>query len=389
MKRLNNLYNNIIDIKVIQDMYDKRIKINTKNKKKIERFENNYVSNMIYIKNILKERKYVPGKYNIFLIKEPKIRLIMSQNIIDKIINHVVSKYFLSEVYDKTLIDTNVATRLNKGTNYGIKMLKRYINEIKEEKFYVLKFDISKYFYNIDHDILKKLIRKKIKDKDVLKILDDIINSTNYEYVNKIINCIKEKEINKIKNSNSNYKDKIIKEINNLPIYKKGKGLPIGNMSSQVLAIIYLNELDHFIKEKLKIKYYIRYMDDGIILHKDKEYLKYCLSEIKKILYKYKLELNNKTKIYKSSEGFEFLGFRYYIRNNKLIMKVNNKTKKRFKRKMKIMIKLVNNKKIEVDKFNQVKSSYLGHLNYGNTKKLVRLNIGIKSYDLNTMEYVI
>lgn len=375
MKRLNNLYNEIVDIKVIQDMYDKRIKVNTKNKKKLEKFENNYVSNMIYIKNILNERKYIPGKYNIFLIKEPKVRLIMSQNIIDKIINHVVSKYFLSNVFDKTLIDTNVATLKNKGTCYGIKMLKRYINEIKEEKFYILKFDISKYFYNIDHNILKKLIRNKIKDKDVLNILDNIIDSTNYEYINK--------KINEIKNNSNN------KEINDLPLYKNGKGLPIGNMSSQVLAIIYLNELDHFIKEKLKIKYYIRYMDDGIILHKDKDYLKYCLNEIKRIISKYKLELNNKTKIYKSYEGFEFLGFRYYIKNNKLIMKVNNKTKKRFKRKMKSMMRLVNNKKIEVEKFNQVKCSYLGHLSYGNTKKLIKLNIGIKSYDLNENEYVI
>lgn len=371
MKKLNNFYNSIVDIKIIQDMYDKRVKLNTKNKKKLEKFENNYVSNIIYIKNILNDKKYIPGKYNIFIIKEPKIRLIMSQNVIDKIINHVVSEYFLVNIYDKTLIDTNIATRKNKGTHYGIKLLKKYINEIKNEKFYILKFDISKYFFNLDHEILKKLVRKKIKDKDVLKIIDNIIDSTDSDYVNKTINLLKKKEIEKINNKN----EELIKSINNIPLYKKGKGLPIGNMSSQVLAIMYLNELDHYIKETLKIKYYIRYMDDGILIHKDKGYLKFCLKEIEKIIKKYKLKLNSKTKIYNSHEGFEFLGFRYFIKNNKLIMKVTNRTKRKFKRKIKNMTKLMKENKITKKEFNQVKNSYLGHLNYGKTKKLIKLNI--------------
>ena len=102
MKRINNLYDTIVDIKKIQNMYDHRIRINTKNKGKLEKFENNYVSNMIHIKNILEKKSYIPGKYNIFIIKEPKVRLIMSQNIIDKVINHMVSEYFLVDIYDKT-----------------------------------------------------------------------------------------------------------------------------------------------------------------------------------------------------------------------------------------------------------------------------------------------
>ena len=382
MKKLNNFYNSIVDIKIIQDMYDKRVKLNTKNKKKLEKFENNYVSNMIYIKNILNDKKYIPGKYNIFIIKEPKLRLIMSQNVIDKIINHVVSEYFLVNIYDKTLIDTNIATRKNKGTHYGIKLLKKYINEIKNEKFYILKFDISKYFFNLDHEILKKLVRKKIKDKDVLKIIDNIIDSTDSDYVNKTIKLLKKKEIEKINNKN----EELIKSINNIPLYKKGKGLPIGNMSSQVLAIMYLNELDHYIKENLKIKYYIRYMDDGILIHKDKEYLKFCLKEIEKIIKKYKLELNSKTKIYNSFEGFEFLGFRYFIKNNKLIMKVTNRTKRKFKRKIKNMTKLMKENKITKKEFNQVKNSYLGHLNYGKTKKLIKLNIEKEEQTLEIKE---
>jgi hypothetical protein len=110
MKKINNIYNKIVDVKIIQNMYEKRVKKNTRNKEKLEKFEYNYVSNIIFIKNILENKKYIPGKYNIFIIKEPKIRLIMSQNIIDKLINHIVSEYFLVKVYDSMLIDTNIAT---------------------------------------------------------------------------------------------------------------------------------------------------------------------------------------------------------------------------------------------------------------------------------------
>ena len=113
-------------------------------------------------------------------------------------------------------------------------------------------------------------------------------------------------------------------------------------MTIQIVAISYLNELDHFIKDGLKIKSYVRYMDDGVLIHNDKEYLKYCLKEIEKIICKYMLELNNKTKILSSKEGIEFLGFRFII-SNKTIVKVNNKTKKRFKKKMKLLYEEYNN----------------------------------------------
>lgn len=131
-------------------------------------------------------------------------------------------------------------------------------------------------------------------------------------------------------------------------------------MTSQVIACIYLDELDKYIVNNLKIRGYVRYMDDGILFHQYKEYLKYCLKEIERIVGKYKLELNRKTKIYKSNEEIEFIGFRFLTKNNKIIMKVNNKTKKNFKRN-------INDKN---------KSSYLGHLSYGDCKSLIRSVVG-------------
>jgi len=112
--------------------------------KKTEEKNLNYL--IIENNEVVIKKKFNFTNYNIFLIKEPKYRLIMSQNISDKLINHIISEYFLTDIFDKTLIKENIATRKNKGTHYGIKLLKKYLNELKNKDFYILKFDISKFF---------------------------------------------------------------------------------------------------------------------------------------------------------------------------------------------------------------------------------------------------
>ena len=330
MKRYSNLCN--ISIEDINDVY-KEVRKNVRNKNKIYKFEDYYSLNICKIKEVFDSGKYDIGKYNIFLIREPKYRIIMSQNIFDKFINHIVARKFLY-VLDKVLIDSNIATRKNRGTSLGVKFIRKYLDKLDGD-IYALKFDISKYFYNIDHEVLIDLVKDKIKDKRVIDILVKIINSTDDEYVNECICKLKENEISKVKRSNLNDKEKLkrINEIERIPIYKKGKGLPIGNMTSQILAIFYLNNLDHFIKEKLYIKYYIRYQGDGILLSNDKEYLRYCLGEISNFILDYGLCLNDKTKIINvSKEGLDFLGFRFY----KGYTKIRSKNMKRFKRKIKL-----------------------------------------------------
>ena len=372
MKRYNNLYEKMLDFKVINDTY-KIIRKNTKNKDKLYRFEQYYTINIINVFNCLKEKIYNPGNYNVFMISEPKYRIIMSQNIKDKLINHLVSNQILLPPLDKTLIDTNVATRINKGTHYGIKKLKKYLNSYKNKQVYALKFDINKYFYMIDHNILFNMIKTKIKDKDALTIIRNIIDSTDKDYINERIKKAKEKIIEKINKSNlsTTEKESKIKEIKRLPFYEKGKGLPIGNMSSQIMAVFYLNKLDHFIKEKLHIKQYIRYMDDGILISNDKEYLKQCLKLIEQELKKYKLKLNNKTQIVNvNKDGIDFLGFHFYKRG-KVIMKVRNDCKKHFKRKLKI----INKCKLPKSTYISIIKSYEGHFKWGNCYNLYKDNI--------------
>ena len=138
-------------------MYNE-IVVNTRFRNKIVRFEFFLASNLITILWVLRNRRYVHGKYNIFLITDPKFRIIMSENISDKIVNRLVSEYILFPVLEKKLISTNVATRKNRGTKAGIYYMKKYINKLKEnyDNFYVLKCDIHKFFYFIDYDVLIK-----------------------------------------------------------------------------------------------------------------------------------------------------------------------------------------------------------------------------------------
>lgn len=266
MKRKNNLYENIYDFRNICYAFNE-VSRNTKNKVKVNNFKDYKCINITRIHNVLEKREYEIGKYNIFKIYEPKERIIVSQKMSDKIINHLISRQILYPALLPCLIAENVASREGMGTKAGLNYFYNYnrICDIKYRKYYIIKGDISKYFYSIDHDILKAKLLRKIKDKDALNIVFKVIDS--YE-----------------------------------------NGLGIGNMTSQVLAVFFLNDFDHFIKEQLKIKYYVRFQDDFLIYHESKEYLQFCLKEIRKFLSNEKLTLNRKTRIFSNKEQFIFLG---------------------------------------------------------------------------------
>lgn len=270
MKRFNNLYENIYNPENIKACY-MEVMHNTKNKRQVYRLQNNVENVIRTIYEELKNEKYVVGKYNVFVIYEPKKRMIVSQGMKDKIINHLIAREILYPAILPCLVPFNVASRPGMGTKKALEYLERYRKYFatKNGKYYMLKCDISRFFLSIDHKILKKKVRRRIKEPKALKIVFDVIDS-----------------------------------------YTTGIG--IGSMTSQVLAIFYLNDLDHFIKEELKIKGYIRYQDDFLLFSESKEYLKVCLEKISKFLKKEKLTLNSKTRIYSSNENICFLGRNLY-----------------------------------------------------------------------------
>ena len=294
-----------VEFNDVNDAYLK-IRKSIRNKRKLYLFEKNYYSNCNILVDKINSGCYTYSNYYIFTLTEKKKRLIMSSTLEDKIVNHVICKKVLLPL-DKYLIDSNCATRLGRGTSYARYLLDKYLIKIKNKSsaFYILKFDFSKYFYNINHKVLLNKLSKYLSNEDLL-LIKDILNTTNHDYIN-----------NAIRNIGMN------------TFYKKDTGLPIGNYTSQFLAIFYLNDLDHFIKEDLDCKYYIRYMDDGIILDSSKERLKDILRILESIVNKdYLLEFNNKTKMYKSSEGFTFLGINYKVKNNKIKRRIVSKTRR-------------------------------------------------------------
>ena len=327
------------------NIYENEISKNVKNKKKLYNFEKNKMLNITRALN--KINNFDKEEYNIFLIKEPKERIVMSLNLVDKIINHYVARSILIPKLEKCLDIRNTATRKNMGTSYAIKLLKKYLNLNKKyNELYALKLDISKYFYTIDHIKLKSMLESKL-DENEYNIVSKIIDSTDYKYVNENIREIKEKQ-----------------NLDNIPYYQKEKGLPIGGLTSQALSTFYLSEIDHYIIYDLKIKHFIRFMDDFVLIYHDKNYLKYCLIKIKNRLNEYGLKLNNnKTKIINVKNGFVFLGYNFILKNNKIVIKLSSKTRYKINKKLKLKNKLYRNKKIKLCNY------FCGFNSYKNNKK--------------------
>ena len=287
MKRKSNLYKNTYKMENILSAFNE-VCSNTKNKRKVANYKQYKCIYISRIYNTLKNKNYEVGPYNIFTIYEPKERRIVSQSIHDKIINHLVARHILYPAILPCLIPENVASRKDKGTKEGLRLAQSFHRKckIKYGSYYILKCDISKFFASINQDILKQKLKREIKDKDALNIVFKIIDSEE-------------------------------------------NGLGIGNMTSQVLAIFYLNDMDHYIKEKLKIKYYVRYQDDFLLFHPSKDYLKKCLEKIKIFLSKEQLSLNKKSRIYKNTNHFIFLG---RTQNGKYAKYRNLKRKLKYKK---------------------------------------------------------
>ena len=164
-----------VDYRDLEDIYEREVKKNTKNKRAIYSFDRFKVENLTEICNSLENGTYKFSKYNIFLIKKPKYRVVMSMSIKDKIVNHYITRHILMPKLESRLDFRNVATRKGKGRDYGLKLVKKYIEYYKKkDSCYVLKMDISKYFYTIDHKVLLEMIRPYLSEEEY-KLVEDTI----------------------------------------------------------------------------------------------------------------------------------------------------------------------------------------------------------------------
>lgn len=316
----SNLYPQIYDF---QNLYSAYLKARRgkRYKKEVLEFSLNLEENLIILQNELIWKTWLPSQYKEFYVYDPKKRLIQAPCFRDRVIHHALCN-IIEPLFERKFIYDSYACRVNKGTHSAVLRAQKFLRILKRNynNVYVLKADISKYFPSINHDILKRIIRRTISCSDTLFLIDKIIDQ---------VEC----------------------------------GLPIGALTSQLFANIYLNEFDHFIKDKLGTKYYLRYMDDFVIMHYDKNFLKKLLKEIEIFLTtKLTLQLNPKTKIYAYTQGVDFCGYRIWPTHILPRKRNVKKARKRFKK----LAMLYQSRDINLNKVKSSIMSFIGYMKHCN-----------------------
>jgi RNA-directed DNA polymerase len=292
-----------------------------KKRKDVAEFSLRFIDNILALHRELAEKTYRHSGYQEFKINDSKPREIHKASVRDRLVHHAIYR-ILYPYFDRKFIFDSYSCRIGKGTHRAIKRLRNFTRKIScnnTRTIWILKGDIRKFFANIDHKILKDILAKHIEDENVLWLISQVIDSFNTKG-------------------------------------KTGVGLPLGNLTSQLLVNVYMNGFDQFAKRKIKTKYYIRYADDFIIIHEDKDFLEKLITRIFEFL-KRELRLSlhpNKVFIKTFSSGVDFLGWVNFPRHRVL----RTATKKRMFRRI--------NPKSKPESV----ASYLGMLSHGNTYKI-------------------
>lgn len=321
MKKIFEIkYEDIISLENLLEAWKEFL--NGKRKRKdVQEFKRDLMANVIFLYNDLVTKNYRHSTYEAFNISDPKPRNIHKTSVRDRLLHHAIYKK-LYPLFNNTFISDSYSCRLGKGTHRAIKRFEKFgmkVSQNNTKHCWVLKCDIRKFFASIDHEILLNILSERISDADILWLLEKIIGSFN----------------------------------------TKGKietGLPLGNLTSQLLVNIYMNKFDQWIKHRMKVKYYIRYADDFVILDTDKDYLWELVPKIAGFLEEeLKLTLHpDKLFVKTFSSGIDFLGWVHF--SNYRVLRTSTK-----RRVMKALNESKNANSL---------ISYAGLLTHGNQFKL-------------------
>lgn len=311
MKRIGNIYEQITSMQNLLDA-DEKAQKGKSGQYGVGLHNRNKEGNLLVLQDLLQSKKYRTSAYDIFTIYEPKERIVYRLPYFpDRIAHHAIMNV-LEPILVSTFTADTYSCIKERGIHAVLRKLKRDLSDISGTT-YCLKFDIKKFYPSVDHDILKGLLRRKFKDKDLLWLLDEIIDSA--------------------------------------------PGLPIGNYLSQYLANFYLAYFDHWLKEKKRVRYYYRYADDIVILASNKEVLHGLLSEIKQYLRNLKLEVKDNFQVYPvDSRGIDFVGYVFYHTH----VRIRKRIKQSFARKL------------AKDPGHSSIASYLGWFSHCNAKHLTK-----------------
>lgn len=285
-------------------------------------YEMNISSNITRLRYDILRGEYAINAYKKFYIYEPKKRLIQACAYVDRIVQHCLCDNYLTAMIDSKLIYDNCACRKNKGLDFAVRRVKRHLQAFYNQygtDGYCLRVDISKYFQSIDKEIVLKKLGRHVTNRYIMGLISRIVLGYDSE------------------------------------------GLPIGNQISQTLAIYYLNDVDRFIKEVCRVKYYTRYMDDFFILHHDKAFLEDLIRLIREECEKDKLTLNAKTMIIPIKQGIDFIGKNFMLEDNGAVtVRLRQVNKRRIYRRIKYVAQSVPMSEQETVHKRSVMASYTG-----------------------------
>lgn len=308
---------------------------NVRWKTSVTQYELNALKNTAKVTDTIKSGKYKLLPYQEFEVYEPKQRHITATRIRDRQVQRSFCDATVYDAITRSFIADNCACQKGRGTHYALERLKehlrRYYRISKSNEGYYLKCDVHHFFESIDHSIAKQQIAKRITDEHLQKMLYDIIDSFTGE-----------------------------------------KGIGLGSQVSQLIALMYLDEMDHIIKEKLRIKHYVRYMDDFILIDQSREKLREALTIIRVHLSGLGLSLNKKTMLQKLPHGIVFLGWKFILTDTgKVVLKPDKRKLTTKRRKFKGIMRLRASGRLLDADVRQIKSSMISHLQHGNAVKVI------------------
>lgn len=326
VERYGNLFEEIVSFENLLVAAKKAFR-GKKDMARVAQFYFDMENELLRIREELLNKTYRPGPLRIFRIREPKVREIGASDFRDRVVHHAICN-IIEPILERGFIHHSYACRIGKGTHRAVRQAQIFSRKNR----YYLKCDIRKYFASIDHEILKTILARKFKDPDLIWILNTVIDSTQSD--------------------------------------QPGKGIPIGSLTSQHFANLYLDRLDHHIKDSLMVRSYLRYMDDFILFGDEKADLHSLRFNIRTFLHdELELELNEKvTNLAPVSDGVPFLGFRIFPD----LIRLKPENKKRALNTLKSRTRAFKAEKISEEEYSQSLMSITEHLRIADTLNLRR-----------------
>lgn len=364
---MNDNSDPLLILKLFEAYY--RARKNKRNTRNQLKFEIDHEHNLFMLADEIKERQYEPSPCIAFITNKPVKREIFAADFRDRVVHHLLHGC-INHIVERKLIHDTYSCRVAKGTLYGINRIDKFIRSCSQNyqrDAYILKLDIAGYFRNIRHDVLWEKMQGILSGKNCdygglsRELVDYLLRQVIYTHATS--NC-------KIKCSREEWKG--LPRSKSLFYTERGCGLPIGNLTSQLFGNIFLNDFDHFIKHKMRVQYYGRYVDDMVFVHHSKEYLRRIIGEARDELLKIGLDVHpGKIYLQHYTKGVLFLG--QFIKPFR--KQISRRTKNCFYKLIgEINALLDSEKRIEDDILSHIQTrmnSYLGILSHANTHNLI------------------